>query len=551
MTGPIALATFAFLLVALAGCVPPREGPPNIAIDADAGFNHGHDVVDVPDGSRPDTDSPDAEQPDTDIPDGDRPDVGPGEELPIVPAEVLQVGSGGYLLRGIVLTPEGVLDPGEVLIEGAFITCVATDCSAEPGANSVTWIDTHGIISPGLIDGHNHLAYNFLPEWSPDPFRLFNNRYEWADEEAYEEFVRPYAKYRSNNSHYCPAAKWGELRSLVHGTTTVQGQSAQRTCVNWGVRNADHYHGLGHNHMRTMIGSPRDVTDAQAESFITSFEQENNPVTRLAVHMTEGVEGNHLHTEFASFAGRDPRTNRHQGISLLHNGTAILIHSMILTDEEIAEVYYTNSKIVWSPSSNFALYGVTAPIQKFLETGIVTGIGPDWTVSGEPDILGEMRTALAYARDKNIEILTPKKIWEMATMDGAIVVGLEEHLGRIEVGYRADISVFSRRGPDPYEALISSNTDAIRLVLLDGKGLYGDLNLQNVTGLNEFCEPFDACGVQKFICVQESLSASDGKNERLDDIRTQLYNILEGIGFPEDEQYGRGDELLELALCDK
>ncbi|MFU8806507.1 MAG: amidohydrolase family protein, partial [Bradymonadaceae bacterium] len=156
-----------------------------------------------------------------------------------------------------------------------------------------------------------------------------------------------------------------------------------------------------------------------------------------------------------------------------------------------------------------------------------------------------------YARDQNIAMLTPKRIWEMATKDGAVVVGLEDHLGRIEEGYRADIAVFGRVGPDPYEALIASNTDDVRLVLIDGKGFYGDANLQQVTGLNEFCEPFDACGEQKFICVQESTSAADGKNERYDDIRTQLYNILEGIGYPEDEQYGRGDELLELALCDK
>src|SRR5512139_1925584 len=60
------------------------------------------------------------------------------------------------LLKGIVLAPAGAM-AGEVLIENDTITCVAASCSAEPGAAGATVIQTHGIISPGLIDGHNHI----------------------------------------------------------------------------------------------------------------------------------------------------------------------------------------------------------------------------------------------------------------------------------------------------------------------------------------------------------------------------------------------------------
>jgi len=51
--------------------------------------------------------------------------------------------------------------------------------------------------------------------------------------------------------------------------------------------------------------------------------------------------------------------------------------------------------------------------------------------------------------------------------------------------------------------------------------------------------------------VQESPGAPDRRNETLEDIRTQLFNILEGIGYPPEEQYHRGDELLELVDCTK
>jgi len=58
---------------------------------------------------------------------------------------------------------------------------------------------------------------------------------------------------------------------MVHGTTTVLGSSFQQGCVNVFVRNADHYDGIGGDQLTTYIGSPRDVTDAQAAAFVTRY----------------------------------------------------------------------------------------------------------------------------------------------------------------------------------------------------------------------------------------------------------------------------------------
>lgn len=466
------------------------------------------------------------------------------------PADVLRTGTSGLLLTGVVLTPTGVLDPGDVLVAAdGTIACVAADCSSAAGAGDATWIDTHGIISPGLVDAHNHIAYNFLPEWIPDPPTLFQNRYEWAADPDYEDHIEPYAAHRSAGTHYCPAAKWGELRSLVHGTTTVQGQSFAQSCVNWGVRNADHFHGLGYDHMRTSIASVRDITDADAANYIASFDASPDPVTRFAVHMAEGYAGNHVVEEFDSFAGRDPRANRHAGTSLLYNGTSLLIHCIPLTEAQLVEARDTGSRIAWSPSSNIVLYGVTAPIQRILQLGIPTAIAPDWTPSGEDEMLSEMRYGLEYGIDGSIPEITTERIWRMGTSDAATVVGLEDHVGRLEVGLVADIAVFGRDGPDPYEALIDSRAQDVRLVLISGQGWYGDWNIRNETWRNDHCETFDACGAEKYICVQDSPTATSRRDELLDDIRTQLYNILEGIGYPVEEAYGRGSELLPLVDC--
>lgn len=481
--------------------------------------------------------SPD--MPDMMIPSGDYPK----------PAQIVSAGSKEkVLLRGTVLTKSGAIE-GEVLVTGDTIACVEQSCASHPDASGALVIQTHGIISPGLIDAHNHLAYNFLPEWVPPSNQTFTNRYQWADDPSYEEHILPYSANRSSNSHFCPAARWGELRSLLHGTTTIMGQSFARTCTNGGVRNADQHHQLDYyDHMRTSIGSVRDITDSDAQDYIEGFQAATEPDTRFAVHMAEGFAGDNVTEEFSSFAGRDTRSNRHQGVSLLEDETAILIHSIALTDAELQEAKMHNARIVWSPSSNMVLYERTADIDRILELGITTGLGPDWTLSGEDDMLGELRYARQWALDNGAMRVTPLKLWEMATVDGAEVVGLAPFIGELIPGQVADITVFRRRNPtqDPYEQAVTSCAEDVRLVMIGGEVWVGDNNLAEATARLPGCDSFDACGEQKFVCVPYT---SSDDFDSISTIEQALVNILEGTGFPAEEQYGRGDELLPLVQC--
>ena len=498
------------------------------------------DIVIIPDDMDDDMDMDEDDMTDMMIPSGDYPK----------PAQVTAGDASKILLRGTILTANGALNEGEVLVSGDTIACVDADCSSHPDAAGATTIETHGIISPGLIDSHNHLAYNFLPEWVPPAGETFTNRYQWADHPSYEEHIAPYANNRSSNSHFCPAARWGELRSLLHGTTTIQGQSFARTCTRGGVRNADQHHELDYyDHMRTSIGSVRDITDSDADGYIEGFRAATEPDTRFAVHMAEGYADDNITEEFASFAGRDMRNNRHTGISLLEDETAILIHSIALTDSELQEAKMHNARIVWSPSSNMVLYGQTADINRILELGITTGLGPDWTLSGEDDMLGELRYARDWALQNAAMRVTPLKLWEMATMDGAKTVGLDAFIGELIPGQVADITVFRRRNPtqDPYEQAITSRAEDVRLVMIGGEVWNGDANLKDALARESNCDSFDACGVEKFVCVPYT---SGDDFQQLSDIEGALVDIMEGTGFPADEQYGRGDELLPLVTCD-
>lgn len=528
---------FLILFVGLAGCASGESGTPEPSTN--------NDPLIFPDqgDDQPDSDTEPDMGPEPE-PDMDE-DIGPG----VVGGEIELTQTGQrrtVLFQGIVLRPEGAID-GEVLIDDGLIVCVDASCESHPAAAEATVLKTNGIISPGLIDGHNHLPYNFLPEWTAEG-RIFDNRYQWADDPSYENHVLPYSANRSRGTHFCPGARWGEFRSILHGTTTVMGQSLNQNCTQGLVRNADHEHELQYNHMRTTIASPRDINDAQADNYMASFTQPVEPVTRFAVHMGEGLVGNNIDLEFSSFAGRDTRTNRHAGLSLLYPGTAILIHSLAVTEDELLEVRDTDSKIVWSPSSNFSLYGQTIDIERVIELGILTGIGPDWTVSGEPDLLAEMRYALNYATQVGIDdVVTPKKIWEMATSDGAVVVGLDEFIGTLEVGKRADIVIFRQSFEDPFESVVRARSADVQMVFIDGDAFYGPGAFGGIFRRNVYCENFDTCGEERFLCVVDDPNISNVFD--VPGTRTALYNIMEGIGYPEEEQYGRGDEILDLVFC--
>ena len=432
---------------------------------------------------------------------------------------------------------------------------VERSCEAHPEREQATIIDTHGIISPGLIDAHNHVAYNFLPEWVPPAGSVFTNRYQWADDPSYEAHIEPYANNRSSNTHFCPAARWGELRSVLHGTTTMMGQSFARNCTRGGVRNADQHHELDyHDHMRTSIGSVRDITDEVAAGLIEGFRAETAPDTRYAVHMAEGYEGDHIEKEFLSFAGRDPRPNRHQGVSLLEDGAAVLIHAIALTDEELQEAKQYNAKVVWSPSSNLALYERTADISRILELGIITGLGPDWTLSGEDDMLAELRFALTWAQENAAMRINPLKLWEMSTSEGAEVVGLANFIGELVPGQVADVTVFRRRDSeqDPYEQAITSRVEDVRLVMIGGEAYVGDETMRQALARRDDCDTIKTCGVEKFVCVRYDDNESEFQYDTVSEIEGELVAIMEGTpDFAEDEQYGRGDELLPLFACEK
>jgi cytosine/adenosine deaminase-related metal-dependent hydrolase len=100
-------------------------------------------------------------------------------------------------------------------------------------------------------------------------------------------------------------------------------------------------------------------------------------------------------------------------------------------------------KVMHCPGSNLKLGSGIAPVAEMRAKGITVSLGADGAAcNNRLDMFEEMRlAAVLQAMRHQPGILPAREVVEMATRDGARTLGLEDQLGSIEVGKRADLII--------------------------------------------------------------------------------------------------------------
>lgn len=166
------------------------------------------------------------------------------------------------------------------------------------------------------------------------------------------------------------------------------------------------------------------------------------------------------------------------------NRNLIAAHAIHLDEEEIDLLASRDVKIAHCPESNMKLGSGIASVGRMLEKGITVGLGTDGCASNNNlDLFGEMDTAAKLAKVANLDptILDARTVLKMATIGGARVIGLENRVGTIEAGKKADIIIVDTNTPhmtpmyNPYSQLVYSATGGdVRDVIINGKIVYRD-----------------------------------------------------------------------------
>jgi cytosine/adenosine deaminase-related metal-dependent hydrolase len=141
---------------------------------------------------------------------------------------------------------------------------------------------------------------------------------------------------------------------------------------------------------------------------------------------------------FAIHAGEKDRSDIDTALSLEPD---ILIHMTHALQRDLKKVADRGIPIVLCPRSNFALGvgNISKPnVKKMVELGICLGIGTDNVLINSPSVFAEMEFLSKIFLVGEVEIL------KMATVNGAMILGIENQVGTIETGKAANFTVINK-----------------------------------------------------------------------------------------------------------
>ena len=416
-----------------------------------------------------------------------------------------------FALRGTILTPDGVITDGVVVIDGARIAEVLS----HPPSGDVPTIDTGGIILPGLIDLHNHPQWNALPRWHTKG--VYRNRDEWRRAPVYlTSYADPQRALLRTVS--CELSAYAEIKAIVGGATSMRGSPLTR-CSAGLVRNMELDRPLSESPGGALSGliDVDILSDIDAARLVERLRDGN--VKRLFVHVGEGrTEDPAPRLELRTLAEHGLLTDR-----------TVVIHGTGFGDAEFDAVQAAGAALVWSPRSTLELYGETTSIAMAVDRGIPVALAPDWSITGSDNMLDELRTAAAWSAQSLGGALDDRALVAMATADAAKIAGVESLIGGIAPGRLADVLVIRRRDGDPYHAVVSARASDVRLVLVGGRARFGAADIMRRLHDRWDVESIDICGESMLIDTTADRASLLDFRYRFSQVRRRLDDAFDNI----------------------
>ncbi|WP_348944841.1 TRZ/ATZ family hydrolase [Chitinibacter sp. FCG-7] len=353
--------------------------------------------------------------------------------------------------RHTVYTDHALVIQGEKIIA---LQTKADALAAYPDAEVITLSD-HALM-PGMINLHAHSAMTLLRGFADDlPLMRWLNEHIWpaegqhvSDDFVYAGTQLAIAEMIAGGTTCCNdmyfhhgavarAAIDTEFRMTV-GCSILEFPTPYASNADDYIRKAlacrDEF--LGEELVQFTLAphAPYTVSDQTFRRIITLADE-----LALGIHC-------HIHESADEIAGSLKEygvrpLERLAALGLL-DSPLIAAHMVHTTDSEIALLAKKGIHIAHNPASNLKLASGIAPISQQLAAGLNVGIGTDGAASNNKlDLFAEMRLAalLAKGQSGNPEAVPAWQALEMATLNGATALGLQDKIGALEVGKQADV----------------------------------------------------------------------------------------------------------------
>jgi 5-methylthioadenosine/S-adenosylhomocysteine deaminase len=351
-----------------------------------------------------------------------------------------------------------VIERGAVAIAGARIVAVGTQAELAARFQPKHTLDKpDALLAPGLIDTHTHA-----------PMALLRGL---ADDKRLDDWLNNYifpAEAKNVTADFVRAGtRLACIEMVLGGITTytdmyyfedAEAEAAKEV----GVRGV-----LG----QTIIGFPapdyRTWHDALAgaERFLERYANDELITPAVAPHAIYTTPDDALiaahnlavqyhaplliHLAEMARERDDALTKRHltpvqvlEKLGVL-DGRVVAAHSIYLDPRDIEILKRHGTGVAHCPSSNTKMAAGIAHVAEMLEAGLPVGLGNDGFAGSNDsaDLFREMDLAAKLQKITRMDptVLPAEQVFEMATMGGARVVGLERQIGSLEAGKRADL----------------------------------------------------------------------------------------------------------------
>lgn len=352
---------------------------------------------------------------------------------------------------------QSVLEEHSIAVHQGRITAVLpTEYSKQRYVAAEEFNLTEHALIPGLVNAHGHAAMSLLRGAADDlPLHTWLQDYIWPLESRWvsEQFVYEGTQLAIAEMLLCGTTCFADMYFFPDAAARAAreiGIRAQLCCPvldfpsAWAA-DADEYiskatqlHDTYRHHPLISVAfgphAPYTVSDAPLRK-IAILAEEMDVTIHMHVHETaQEVQ------DAQAATGKRP-LDRLAALGLV-SPRLLCVHATQLTDTDITLLNENGASVVHCPESNLKLASGFCPVAKLHKAGVNVALGTDGAASNNDlDMLAEMRTAalIGKAVAGDASAVPALQALEMATLNGARALGMEDSIGSLELGKLADI----------------------------------------------------------------------------------------------------------------
>ena len=404
--------------------------------------------------------------------------------------------TNAYVLDMVGEVPN--IEKKDILIENNIIKKIEKDIDKEIDVDEKINAKNM-LVMPGLVNTHTHLAMSIFRGYKTDKKLM-----DWLENAIFpvEDKLKPEDIYWNSYLSCLEMIKSGtttcnDMYLGMNKTLEAINDTGLRAVVAWCIKDdsikdkveqtreyAKRYNNDENGKIRIYVSADAPHTcNPDTIKLCVDLAKELN--TGIHIHLAETID------EETKIKSRyDKRSTEYLNDLEVFDVPVVLAHGIYVSDSDIEILKKIKGGISHNPISNCKLSSGICDVVKLRKNGINIGLGTDGIGSTTTmDMFEEMKTAAYLQKVNTMEpsSISAYDILKMATIEGAKVLGMENEIGSLEPGKKADM-IFIKTDKlhmcpanDVCANLVySSNGADVESVMIDGKVIMQNRKMLNL-----------------------------------------------------------------------